>query len=129
MRIWCLPEEPLQQYAMGKFRVIAGHQRIYELPIYGAAGDRVMPGRRDDDAPGWVWCEHAANGLSGWVPISFLDIRGGETRLRRNYNALELNVSRNEVLEVAEIIEGWAFCSRENGTAGWVPIENLSQDF
>jgi hypothetical protein len=40
----------------------------------GKAGDAVIVGRRDEEAPGWIWCEHATSGLAGCVPEVFLDV-------------------------------------------------------
>ena len=111
---------------MANCRVIANHNRSYETPIVGTAGDAVKVGRRDDDAPGWIWCEHLVSGLAGWVPEAFLE-RGNEqvAVLRRDYSAMELSVSVGQTLIIFETVAGWTWCVSTEGDAGWVPTHNL----
>jgi hypothetical protein len=108
-------------------RVIASHNRSYEAPIIGTAGDVVKIGRQDDDAPDWIWCEHSVSGLAGWVPEAFLD-RGNEHSaavLRRDYSAMELNVFVGQILEMFETVAGWTWCASTPADAGWVPTHKL----
>jgi len=111
---------------MANCRVIANHHRSYEAPIIGAAGDAVKLGRHDDDAPGWVWCEHSVSGLAGWVPEAFLE-HGNEQAaiLRRDYSAMELSVVVGQSLEIFETVAGWTWCASTEGDAGWVPTHKL----
>jgi hypothetical protein len=107
-------------------RVRAAYQRAYQAPIAGIAGDGVKIRRRDDEEPGWIWCEHSANGLAGWVPEAFLERRTAETAvLRRGYSAMELSVQPGQIVTIIETMAGWIWCVSDSGEAGWVPAENI----
>jgi hypothetical protein len=111
---------------MADCRVIASHDRSYAAPISGAAGDAVKIGRQDDEAPGWVWCEHAGSGLEGWVPESFIERGEGQTGvLRRDYSAMELSVFAGQTVKTFETVAGWTWCAATSGDAGWVPTHKL----
>ena len=112
---------------MANCRVIANYNRLYEAPIIGAAGDAVKVVRREDDEPGWIWCEHVISGLGGWVPEAFVErINEQAAVLRRDYSAIELSVSVGQTLKIIESVAGWTWCVSTEGDAGWVPTHNLA---
>jgi hypothetical protein len=116
-------KEPIE---MANCRVIANYSRIYEAPIIGTAGDTVKIVPRDDDEPGWIWCEHLVSGLAGWVPQAFLERSSEQAAvLCRDYSAMELSVSVGQTLIIFETVAGWTWCVSTVGDAGWVPAHNL----
>ncbi len=106
--------------------VVANHNRSYEAPIIGAAGDVLKIGPRDEDAPSWIWCEHSVSGLTGWVPDAFLEHQDEQAAvLRRDYSAMELSVFIGQTLQTFETVAGWTWCESSQGEAGWVPTHIL----
>lgn len=79
------------------------------------AGQALRVGRRDDEWPGWVWCEDAS-GLGGWLPETAVS----DGRALEDFDARELTVSEGEAVEVLRRRAGWAWC-RGAGGEGWVP--------
>lgn len=110
-----------------KTRVREAHVRSYEAPIVAQAGDRVRLGRRDDDAPDWIWVEHEQTELTGWAPVSFLEIgnTGDWAICKRDYAARELTVENDQLLETCGAVAGWTWCRAMDGQEGWVPSEKL----
>ncbi|WP_048880628.1 SH3 domain-containing protein [Acidocella aminolytica] len=108
--------------------MVADHDRSYEAPIFGTVGDVVKIVRREDDEPGWMWCEHSASGLAGWVPEAFLEREDEHSAatLRRNYSAMELTVVVGQSLMMFETVAGWTWCASAEGDAGWVPNHKLA---
>ena len=92
----------------------------------GSAGDLVKIVRRDDDAPGWIWCAHAVSGLAGWVPEAFLGCGDQPAAvLRRDYSAMELSVFVGQTLQTFESVAGWTWSVSTAGDGGWVPTHKL----
>jgi uncharacterized protein YraI len=116
----------MKKAEMANCLVIANHTRSYESPIIGTAGDAVKVGRRDDDSPGWIWCEHSVSGLAGWVPEAWLECGNEQVPiLRRDYSAMELSVSVGQTLKICESVAGWTWCISTEGVSGWVPTQKL----
>jgi hypothetical protein len=88
------------------------------------AGDVVKVGGRDDDFPGWLWCEDES-GMGAWAPESYLAIEGNKGIFKRDYNSFELDVDIGEELLVLDEESGWCRCERENGETGWLPIDKV----
>ena len=90
-------------------------------PIVLARGDAVVVGGRDEEWPGFVWCE-APTGRSGWVPAAFLDTPEGRTaRATRASSARELTLAAGERVEILESIAGWSWSRTSGGATGWLP--------
>lgn len=84
----------------------------------------VKIGRRDNDLPGWLWCEDES-GIGAWAPESYLDIKGDRGIFKRDYNSFELDVDIGEELMILEEESGWCRCERDNGETGWLPIDKV----
>ena len=85
-----------------------------------------MLGDKDDEWPGWIWCQNAA-GLGGWLPGELLasDASGKTATLLAAFDTAELTVSRGETLEGFEARNGWTWCRNTSGDEGWVPSDCL----
>lgn len=106
------------------YRAIKPWQIHYPDPIRGAAGDRLVLGRRDDEYPDWVWAT-AADGRAGWVPESWLRVEEDSGVLLRDYTAAELAIEPGDAV-TGEIVEsGWLWATAADGHNGWVPLACL----
>ncbi|MCI0655814.1 MAG: hypothetical protein L0170_01940 [Acidobacteria bacterium] len=105
--------------------VLEDHSPQYTNPISARAGDSVIAERQDTEYPGWWWCR-AQDGKEGWVPESFLEMRGGLGTLLRDYDAHELHVRSGDRLTIHEEIAGWARVTDAEGCTGWVPTRCLA---
>ncbi len=108
-------------------RVLADHQRSYEHPIIGRAGDGVKLCRPDADAPGWTWCTHDRTGRAGWTPDAYLARTADPSVafLTCNYDATELTVQIGDRVRPSYSIAGWTWCLDSDGGEGWVPEGKL----
>jgi Variant SH3 domain len=107
-----------------KLEVTQPYTRVYENPIAFLSGERVRVIKRDQDNLEWIWCI-APDAREGWVHESFLEIHGEEATGKRDYTALELTITTDDILEGSEIIAGWQWCKNARGETGWVPLENI----
>lgn len=110
-----------------RYHVIEAYRRSNADPISLCRGDAILVGREYDGDPewrDWIWCENQ-KGKKGWVPRSFITIRGSTGTARENYSACELSVQKGETLSVIEILNGWARAQNASGETGWVPLRNL----
>lgn len=109
---------------MYKAKVIRDYDRVYENPIRLKENERVIPGKRDDEYPGWQWCTNS-QGISGWVPEVILQRQNGEVFATCGYDAIELTVKFGEELLVEAEQNGWLWCQSQSGERGWIPTKNV----
>lgn len=96
-------------------------QISYPDPLQGRQGDILQVGREDGEYPGWAWCS-AQDGRQGWAPLAWLERLGsGEARLRRDYNARELELAEGDGVIVHLAESGWVWASGPEGNQGWAP--------
>ena len=108
--------------------VLHSHTASYASPIAVEQGDvLVLSGRTDLwDGHLWLWAK-AADGSEGWVPDALVpDPRAGSRKARFDYSAEELSCSAGEVLTAHQKLNGWTWCSNEQGDEGWVPDQSIS---
>lgn len=115
------------------YHVIADYQRSSQDPLTVTAGEILQVSARRDlwnNNPAWVWiwCSDP-RGKSGWVPLNLLDAHSGSSTgtARYTYSAAELSVAVGETLTVYKHESGWAWCTNQQGTNGWVPLEHIKQ--
>ncbi len=110
------------------WQVTKAHQRSYETPISGKAGDVFTTTGRKDNWQGhvWIWCSNK-EGRSGWVAESILDVKQTQAALKEDFDAIELSVQAGEVLEGSRQLAGWLWLRNAQGKSGWVPLENLKE--
>lgn len=106
--------------------VVKPYECPYENPISVAAGAAVIPDfDKRTDIAGWVWCT-AEDGRSGWTPHNWLLQSGNTWRIDRNFNAIELSVIRDEMLDTVFEESEFFWARKANGESGWIPCENVS---
>jgi hypothetical protein len=113
-----------------KYRVIEAYKSPYPNPIVFQEGEQVEIGKEFTDDPdwkNWVWCV-GENEKQAWAPCQYLIIKEETGIFRRNYNALELNVSEGEELLVYEEINGFGMAEKSDGKKGWVPLKNMVEE-
>lgn len=110
---------------MKKGRVTESHAPVHEQVLVARAGERLRPGRVDDEWPGWIWCV-SESGTGSWVPEPYLAIEGREARLLVDYNASELTVRPGDLVTLQHEVNGWWWVTDERGKAGWVPAGKLA---
>lgn len=97
---------------------------IYPNPLTLCAGEVVTVVANDAQWPAYVWCTNG-QGLGGWVPESYLEIRGDAGQARRDYDARELTVDMGEILVLLDEEGGWYWAENGCGERGWVPKNHL----
>lgn len=104
------------------YRVVRAHEPDHANPLVLKKGERVPFERRRTVWDGWLWCSKPT-GESGWIPESWVKIRGDICVVERDYNALELAVQSSEMLDAILTESGWLLATSLAGTTGWVPLE------
>ena len=112
-------EFPPDTIVIGRVR----YERPYEDPIAVQAGDAVLLDEeksRSTDIVGWVW-SGGPDGREGWTPQAWLECRGGQWIIKRNFSALELNVEPGEPFRAFFGESGFLYVENSRGEKGWVP--------
>ena len=107
---------------MSKAIVTKPYSSKYLNPIKLSENEQVQTGKRDTEWEGWIWCI-SQNGVGGWVPEKYLEIKDSFAIVKKDYDATELNVRVDEQLTIFYKESGWYWCEKENGTKGWLPCE------
>lgn len=110
-----------------QFRVTADWQASYANPILLRAGDALFLSDRQERWDGhlWIWAR-SADGLEGWIPDSLARPGAGGHVATSDYTAMELTCRAGQILTGEQETHGWIFCTAQDGTAGWVPRQNLA---
>ena len=117
---------PLQQIDPGTMAlVVSGYETQYPDPLTMNAGDGLkIIKRRDDDWPGWVFCE-SKGGRQGWVPENNIKIDGDAAVAQKTYVAREVTVMEGEIVRIENVESGWAWVTNMTDQTGWIPLKNL----
>jgi hypothetical protein len=108
-----------------RVRVTTSRARDHIENIRFRDGDDLVVGRRNQQYPEFVWCA-AEDGHAGWVPEARLRMTGpGEAVAMGDYDAAQLTVVKDEILDVLERTESWWRCRNAGGVEGWVPAALL----
>ena len=119
-------------------KVTTSYKSPYPDPIKLRAGDTVAVFQKDTEWPGWLWCRSTI-GKEGWVPEKYLRKIGNASpvtsarqmstsdayQAARDYDATELTVAKDELIELIYEESGWGWCRNKNGIEGWVPLNCL----
>lgn len=105
-----------------RYRVIKPHVADRPNPLIASAGDRLSFERRPTQWAGWLWCVNS-DGVSGWVPESWVVIDGSTCVMIRDYNATELTANIDDIVEGDIIESGWIWGRNQKDQQGWVPME------
>ena len=104
------------------YRVVRSHRPDSTEEFALEKGDTLQFERRKTKWDGWLWCSKP-DGRSGWVPESWVRVEGDVCIMERDYNALELAVEPDELLEGILTESGWLLAVSASGDTGWVPLE------
>lgn len=107
--------------------VQTAHTSNYPDPISFSPEDILITGRRDEEFPGWIWCQ-IANGNEGWAPLEFMRMTADNKAIAiQHYSAKELNTHKSETLETIQKLKAWILCRNQDGDEGRVPGKTLFQ--
>ena len=110
--------------------VLTGWTRTYDPWLTVARGERLTVGRRDDEWPGWVWCDTEDGRPGGWLPERLLQppdaSEGAFAHAKDIYQTRELTVRIGDRLEVLTSDQGWLLCRAADGGIGWVPTRHVT---
>ena len=104
-----------------RVRVECPWTATYDPALKVAAGEPVTLRRRDDEWPGWAWCENRW-GLGGWLPEDLVC----EGRALADFDSTELNAQAGDLVSATRRHAGWALCRADDGRTGWVPASCLA---
>jgi hypothetical protein len=107
-----------------KCRVIEVYNSPYTEPLFFKKNEIVSISEKDSEWSGWIWCTNKS-GNSRWVPENYLEIQEEKGILKRDYNAVELNVRIGDKFIIKEEEEKWYWVINKEGKSGWVPIRNV----
>ncbi|MFX1499836.1 MAG: SH3 domain-containing protein [Promethearchaeota archaeon] len=105
-------------------RVIKKYESPYTDPFLITKGEILSISEKDSEWSGWIWCTKK-NGISRWVPESYLEIEGNSGKANQDYNATELSVNVGEELFIEQEEAGWYWVTNQQGKSGWVQIKNV----
>jgi hypothetical protein len=112
---------------MRKAVVIKDYQSEYTNSLIVKAGTIIITEEKESEWEGWVWCR-TEKGIYRWYPVSYLRKLAGKSnqyKLIRDYNPKELPVQIGEKVTIQFEESSWAWLVKQDGEAGWVPLENL----
>jgi len=105
-------------------KVIKDYKTPFSNPLILKKGYKVQIEEKECEWPGWIW-SITQDGKSGWIPENYLEIKGYNAELLKDYNATELNATIGEFFLIENEESGWLWVSSENGRSGWIPLENV----
>jgi hypothetical protein len=76
--------------------------------------------RKPTETPGWIWCTNTDD-KSCWIPEAWLEIRGKQCRLQRDYSPKELDVEEGDIVQVKLMDIGWVMIVTGDNKTGWIP--------
>ncbi len=108
--------------------VLESHNASYADPIKVAKGEFLSLTGREDVWGGhrWLWAV-ADDGREGWVPDDLITEIDEGPVASRDFSAIELTCSAGEAVDIIWETHGWAWCRKCDGSAGWLPLRNLSE--
>ncbi len=108
--------------------VLEAHDATYSDPIEVARGAPLALTGREDvwDGHRWLWAV-AEDGREGWVPDDLVTESDDGPVASRDFSAIELTCSKGDAVEFIRQTHGWAWCRKDDGSEGWLPLKNLSE--
>lgn len=99
---------------------------VYKNPIKLLKGDQVRVLKYEDtpEWKGWVYCSDH-RGFEGWVSETYLQIESQTALVLKYYDATEIDLTENQIVQILNEEFGWAWVRNENNQEGWVPLKNL----
>jgi hypothetical protein len=112
---------------ISNFRCVKEYQTPYPNSIIFRAGEHVSVGEEYDQDPawkGWIRCRGTGDRVA-WIPDEYIQITKAHGILLREYDAKELDLHLDEIVQVSEIVNGFGKAKNRNGDYGWVPMNHL----
>ncbi len=108
--------------------VLEAHRASYADSIEVAKGAPLSLTGREDvwDGHRWLWAV-ADDGREGWVPDDLIAEAGEGPVASRDFSAVELTCLAGETVEFIRQTHGWAWCRKDDGNEGWLPLGILSK--
>ena len=108
--------------------VLESHDATYADPIEVAMGGPLALTGREEAWEGhrWLWAG-AEDGKEGWVPDDLVIETEEGAVASRDFSAIELTCAAGEAVESLRETHGWAWCRKDDGSEGWLPLRNLSE--
>lgn len=103
--------------------VLEAHWASYADSIEVAKGAPLSLTGREDlwDGHRWLWAV-AEDGRDGWVPDDLVTETDNGPVAVRDFSAIELTCAAGEAVAFIRETHGWAWCRKDNGREGWVPL-------
>ena len=110
---------------MGKkyCKVIAKYISAFPEPLLLKRGELLRVENKKSEWPGWVWCI-SNDGKKGWIPKSYLKLKGKQYIMIHDYDATELTVSKGQELIIEK--EETAISGTERSPRRWRSVPVLS---
>jgi hypothetical protein len=108
--------------------LLEAHNASYADPIEVAKGARLSLTGRDDVWEGhrWLWAV-AEDGREGWIPDDLATVTEEGPVASQDFSAIELTCTAGEAVAIIRETHGWAWCRKDDGSEGWLPLKNLSK--
>jgi hypothetical protein len=78
------------------------------------------------DGHRWLWAV-AEDGREGWIPDDLVTVTDAGPVASRDFSAIELTCAAADAVEFIRETHGWAWCRKDDGSEGWLPLKNLSE--
>ena len=108
------------------YRVNREHKASYTYSMVAEKGESVKIGEEDPEMPGWFWCTDE-NGVTAWVPNTYLEKRGDTAVFNQPYNSIEHNAQTGEIIQYLGEALGWVECLNKEWMYGWIPAEKIEK--
>lgn len=108
-----------------KYRVVEEHRASFPNAMMAVESDVVTVGREDPEMPGWHWCRDR-NGVDAWVPESHISIQDDKGVFTQDYNSVELNARKGEIIQYLGETLGWVECLNSEWRYGWIPRKKVA---
>jgi hypothetical protein len=110
-----------------KARVTESRPRDHVRNLCVRPGDVIGVGHRNQQYPEMRWCT-PETGHSGWMAESYFDYTSEtEAVVTKDYDASQLTVFEDEVVDVLDEVGEWWLCRNDRSIAGWVPHRILEE--
>jgi len=109
---------------------VVRYQHPYDDPIAVREGDLVQVDdarSAETDFLGWRWCR-GPDGREGWTPAAWLDRVAEGRRIKRDFNAMELDVEPGDRFVALYAESGFVFVETSQGRTGRVPDAVLARE-
>jgi len=106
----------------GRFRTTAGHKRSFDRAPRVRVDELVQRVRDDQENQGWFFGV-APGGVEGYFPSRWFDVdpSGVSARALQDYDAMELTIKANVIVDCLAEESGWLLVRTEDGQEGWIP--------